>query len=789
MKKFLYCACVAALATACSNEDLIQENADVKSTKGITFEASIAAENPLTRGEMTPGGINASGNQTWGFFWYAEQDRINVYALGENVGLAYPEAASDAGVSLVDEWKNANVLTVPVYKATKSASQGQFTAKDDANMLTFSQNNRAVDFIATYPTTTKPFNVESESEWTTTNGQGYYRTVVKSYGIVVEKPNAVQTVNFNELDAPMVSVSTAYREKNYESVGEKVQLNFERPFPALRFGSVANNNNYNSYLGKLKSVTIETKGGKSEDYVLEATGIGRTAADGVTQDGVWTSESMTGILAGMNPVTNKVTVELTPAAEWTSDKMVFMSIMPVQRQDVVQEDGTEVDFTEDYTVTYTYEYVTLAKNLTSSANWNVKHAIYGVKDLDIAADFPYIVTNDNKLIVFSGNYSAIYTDDKEAIKWESAENGEVAFSSIKEIVVEDGVTVSTSDLQNLNKFTALETLNLKGVESIPASTFDGTLTSTIKNLYLPKVTEIADRYNGNFSALVNLDLSSYAFSVAGIEKKFFNDNVKNTLTTLDIAAVTSLRPVFSVDRSIAFTDYTALNSVVLNSECVALTTSAFKGCTSLRTVTGVVDIANAPNAFEGTTALSTVNVYNTIIPNYAFKGSKVMNVKYNGQQVAPTEVGEQAFKNNTAIYKMDLSQAAKIGYDAFSGAENYKGSVDNDRSKNATVLTVGAETINKGTFWNTKVKYVQFKNATSLGNNVFGRCNELKHVKFLKVVAGDYSEVTPFGTTSTENIDLFVVPEQSDTNGNTWNLLGKTFKSITKETTEWGATE
>lgn len=783
MKKFMYCACVAALATACTNEDLIQENEAIKSSKGITFEASIANETPATRGEMIVGGISESGNKLWNFFWYAEQDRINVYALNEDVNFVYPDLAATAGVSMPTQWSQAcglagyeEAVTAPIYKATKSAASGQFTAKDDANLIAFKGTNDNVDFIATYPTTTKVWNVKS-----TYLGWPENRHKITEFGLVIEKPNAVQNVTYNQVDAPMYSKTTASSQKGYESVGEKVQLDFVRPFPVLRFGSVAGNNDYNKYLGKLQSISVETKGAENGEYTLPATAIGREMADARQTDGSWVSDVL-----GIGQ-TNKVTVNITPAANWNSDNVVFMSIMPVQRKGIVQADETKVDFEEDYVVTYDYANVTLAKPLKSSADWNVEHRIYGIKDLDIAKDFKYIVTKDlETLIIFSGNYSDIYTSDKKAIKWESATDGKVAFGSIKNIVVEKGVTVTTTDFQNLNQFTALESLEMKGVESIPAYTFDGALTSTITKLILPEVTSI-DKNNNVFSALVNLDLSKYGFTVPGIETKFFNENVKNTLVTLDIEAVKSLRPIFSVDRTIAFTDYTKLESVVLNNtEGVALTTAAFKNCTSLKTVTGIVNIANAPNAFEGTTALSTVNVANTIIPNYAFWKSTVKNVKLNGEQVAPTEVGEYAFKNNTGIYKMDLSQTTKIGKDAFSGASNFKGMVDNDISKDATVLTVGAETINQGIFYGTAIKYVQFENATTLGDKVFGNCSSLKHVKFLKVVTGDYTTVSPFGTTTTENIDLFVLPAQSDINGNTWELIGKGFKSITKEITKWG---
>lgn len=773
MKKIMYCACVAALATACTNEDLIQENGGSKS-KGIVFEAAIPAGAVETRGELTSGGISEAGNKLWNFFWYAEQDRVNVYA--DNVKMVTDDAEAKG---VVTDWNS--VGTPAVYKATKSASKGQFTGVDDNNWIGFQNsgdNAPESNFVLTYPTTTTIKNVNYET----------VRNVVtvKGVDLVVGESNAEQTVRYNETKAPMYSIAKGKADKSYESVGEVVALDFTRPFPVVRFSSVKENDAYNQYLGGLKSITMTMKGEKADENAGEATKISYAANSEFTKndDGVWSTET--------EGTGSTVKVNLSEVKVWNSEDQVFMNIAPVKREKKVEK--KTVAYTEQIEVTYEYENVSLTTTLESANPWTEEHSAVPVPALNISRTFPWIVTNEGRtLIVFSGSFDAIFDAKSGKIKWDSEEDGTVELSEITKIVVSKNATISNSQLQGLDKFENLTSLTLNGVATIPANTFDESLTG-LTELILPDVTTIENAGNGNFSALINLDLSSYEFSVAGIETKFFNDNVKETLTTLDIAAVTSLRPIFGTYREIGFEGYTKLERVELNPEKVALTTSAFKGCTSLNSVTGVVEIDNAPNAFEGTSALETVNVAGDVIPNAAFKNSGVKDILLNGTQVVPSEVGEYAFYGNTAVVEMDLSKTTKIGDFAFSGASSYKGMTDGSNAQNAVVLTVGAETVGAAAFQNTAIEYAQFMNVTSLPHMMFAENTALKQVKFLQVVElgvkpDGYTLASPFMSVTTGAVDLFVVKAQNDVNGNTWNLVNKAFKSITKEDLPWGATE
>ena len=103
MKKILLFTGAALAFAACTNEELIND-ATSKLNKGITFEMQYPESMVETRGALT-----AERN----FFWFAEQDRVNIYGY------------------------NVNGPAVAQYKATISGANGQFTSVNDANMLTF----------------------------------------------------------------------------------------------------------------------------------------------------------------------------------------------------------------------------------------------------------------------------------------------------------------------------------------------------------------------------------------------------------------------------------------------------------------------------------------------------------------------------------------------------------------------------------------------------------------------------------------------------------------------------
>ena len=764
MKKLIYCACAVALATACTNEDLTFDKVEAK--KGIAFEAAISQE-VATRGAYEYDPVANQGN----FFWFAETDRINVYA--DNV-------EGTAGYSLpitIGDWTNIVEANAASYKATKSEYKAFFTSTADNETFSF-VNDEGVNFVAVYPQTT-----------TITAATVNDDDVVTDINLSVGTSNISQEVAFNEVAAPMYSIGYGSRNKNYESVGEKMVLEFKRPFPVLGFSSDSKNKDYNDVIGNLKSISVETKGGKkANNTLIPATKI---AAESVTRAKV--GSSAPAAIVATAPSTT-ATVELTVPALWDSKDKVYMSILPIQRKQIVDpEDATKkVDLKEDYTVTYTYANVTLTKNFVAEKDWATENATYGIEELDIANDFSYIVTNtegDRTLLVLKDNFKAVFGDEaKDLTKVANVawNNGKIALSDFTKII--SNVALTKDELATLKKFTALKELELKEQTEITEGVFNATLAENITTLELPKVTKIAYKNNAAFSALQTLDVNSYEFAEDDVYTLFFNENVKGTLKTLKIEAIESLRPQFSYDRTIKFTDYAVLESVALNPAGVQLTTSAFEGCVALNSVTGIANITSAPSAFAGTEALAMINISGTIIPNHAFEGSAVEEVLYDDAQVVPTEVGESAFANATAIELMDLSKATLIGKNAFNGAEKFVGT--DAKSRNVVDITTG--TINDGILSGTAVVRVQFVPAAAtslnLGTDIFGAASALKQVKFTVPVNNGNGTKDAFKSVTAANIDIFVVEDQAGLNGNEWTYgkgFTKEFKSITRENGKW----
>ena len=68
MKKFLYCAAVVALATACTQEDdFLTAPSSQAQEQGLVLNATLANTDATTKGELY------EDNKTYPFFWYAEQ--------------------------------------------------------------------------------------------------------------------------------------------------------------------------------------------------------------------------------------------------------------------------------------------------------------------------------------------------------------------------------------------------------------------------------------------------------------------------------------------------------------------------------------------------------------------------------------------------------------------------------------------------------------------------------------------------------------------------------------------
>lgn len=756
MKKILLFTSALALLAGCAQDDF--ESVRSESAKGISFAASIGNE-ASTRGELT------MGDQV-GFFWYAETDRISIWA-NNNISAGSGNTSSNGVVSA---W--GTISTTPAtYKATKSAGNGQFTAASDADMLTFTAlpaGSRAAQikaatasFVATYGASATKVDADATTD------------EITAVTIKPASSNATITLAAGENISkyiPMYSVSTAYPTQKYHSVGEKVNLEFYRPFATL--GLIANGvEQYKDQFGILKKITITTNGfsttipaseisyGTDTEYKIDL-----TAKHDLTKTKATTPGTQT----------KSIVVDYTAANLKWKDGKAGAQVIPALSVD--RSTFRTAGKKEKYTVKYEFADIAFTVVDSTDTDWNAfntsdQPVVKALKTLDIN-DYPYLLTNSGSLIVNSGSFSDVFGKDatKATIAWGGSTKD---ISSVKEIISK--VALTTAELGDLTKFTGLTKLNLAENTTIPAKTFTTAQAAQITSLVLPKVTSIDAKFIDDnpaktFTALTNVALAAYEFPTPSVNNAFFNATTASKLITLDISAVKSMIPAFGLLRELSFTNFTALKSVKVF-EGVQLSSSAFDGCTSLETVNGTVKIDGAVAAFKECNAakFTAIKIIGTDVPDNAFNGcTNLKSILVSGSQIVPTTVGEAAFKG-TAVEYMDLSQVTKLGKQAFMGATKLVSA-----NKNTQILTVGAEKIAESAFENTKVVMVDFANATSFEKDILkGTGATLKQVRFLKkfTVANGNSATywtTTFGAAT--NVNLFVADGQSYVSSNKLQL-------------------
>ena len=768
MKKFLYCAAVVALAAACTQEDdLLQAPSSQAQGQGLTFEATLANNNVGTKGELY------EDNKTYPFFWYAEQDRINVFGLNLTaVTTGYGSNSTSKGIATQTSGTWDVTTNQPAsYKATQSQGQGRFTAASNADMLELETilptddaaaiNSKTATIVATYGGVKASAVTSKLAQGAVVPGE------LESLELTTDGSNATQGVDRpNQVDAPMWSVSSASRDDNYSSVGEKVNLELTRPFPVLRF-TTTGVDKFAEDFGALKSIELKTMKEDDSDPSGWSAGSAIAYADAKKYTVIGTQ---TGFETGWEATSdaNKVTVNIASAEDWSDANSVYMTVAPVDRSEL--PDG------EVLVVTYNFENITFTldgtkkdakdfEKLVSKSNWSAftadgrPNAVTKITPLDIN-NYNYLVVNqsgsDKTLIINKGKIADVFNATKDKVVWGETANYP-ALADIKKIVV--NCDIEDADFANLNLFTQVTELELAEETSIPAGglkSFTGVTTLT-----MPKVTEINPAFLGAigteaFDALENLNMASYNFPTTDINEKFFNTDTKGTLGTLDMSGIEDMTAAWPLTRTINFDGY-ALTEVTVQ-DGVQLSPNAFANCTALTTINGVVklmDNASATAAFKGATSLQEVNVANANIPDEAFSGATAIeSILLNGQQVAPTSVGKQAFLKAGALEYMDLSKATVIGEEAF----NESGLIS--ASKDTKILTVGIAAIERDAFRMTDVEYVYFPNVETIKGNIFYGVTSLKQVKFGKAfeVADVQSWAEPFGKTPAQT-DLFLVEE------------------------------
>lgn len=801
MKKILFCAAVVTLAAACTNEDDLVMNQDNSRAKGLTFDVTLA-EGVTTRGE-----ISQDENGKYPFFWYAETDRINVYANNTDAG---DSNADEKG--LVKTIGTDGAWTLPSaassYKATKSSGVGQFTAANDVDML-WLKDYKANDVEGTTATIVATYGISATGIMSEMKGAKVAPGKLTSLILTTTESNATQTVaRANAVVAPMYSISTAVKEEAYNSLGEKANLKLLRPFATLRFTTM-NTKDYIADFGELKSVELTAQGAKDGNVVVtEASMLAYATAKKYTVIGSSVGFEETAAATDAS----KVTVNLTDGT-WTDDDAVYMTVAPVNRQAFKsQKEALKVVYSFDkitFTLDAAREGATAFEKLyATSSDWTNldkegnPNSTIPMPSLDIN-NYSYLVTNesslnanDRTLIVLKGNFNDIFNTTGEVI-WG---NSTVSVASFKKII--SNVVLTDDELATIKKFTVLTDLTLKENTSIPAKTFTVAQATAITALNLPKVTSIDEKFINDdatkaFAALKTLIMPAYEFTSATVNKAFFNDNVKTALNTIDMSGVTSMMPTFGIERTMVFTGYAALDKVIVKDD-VVVSPSGFAGCVHLKTITGKLDITQASNVFDmgnvANNVLKSVEVNSTEIPSSAFNNCTALEtVKYNGSAVIPTAIGASAFATTTKMKYMDLSKAVTIGANAF------KASGITSTNAKVTTLTVGATELPASIFENcTNLKMVKFTDATKItGADIFKGATNMIQVKFEKMITladltteADNYYANVFSAAA-NNIDFWTNPGQPGVNGNDFTLSFKkgtvaktqkyTFQSIQKK--------
>lgn len=788
MKKTLLFLGTAALMASCTQEELIPNESAQNVAKGIVFEA---AGESATRGEL-----DKSEDGKYRFIWYAEQDRINVYA--SNV-IATAGNVDDHGLAK-ENFEAVTDLHPAKYKATKSGAQGLFTAASDAEWIAF-KNDAKIQTIATYYLDIN--NVKAEAGIETINGTNYPVTKKINQIDLHSLIPAVQESPLNYVKAPMLSVTEGRREKNYHSVGEKMNLDFYRIYPIVAFSGVSGNDAFNNDLGALQSVTLESKGfvKPTDDHVIPSNLGSMAGASYCTVKYDNTGETHEFTQTGTPETSVTVNVNET----WTSDKRVYMAIQPVNRT-VTKSDGKDArQATQNLTIKYKYANATLEQNLSTSKDWETPHQVIAAPALDIADKYAYIVTEDidaesgvqRKLIVIKNNVKDAFLNDSY-IKWQSETSTSVNVGStvykcipvadITEVEIRANVNALTADdYAKLNKLTNVTKLVVKNATTTITYNALSAL-ANLAELQMDNVTTIqytnedAKKTPVNTAKLATVKLPAFNFAASkAITRSILKEGV---LTTLDMSGTPSMKEQFPYD-GMSLAGYTNLTTVIVQ-DGVVLGPESFKGCTALATVTGYVALGGY-GAFEGCSSLVSISIDESTNKIYGqtFKNAiKLENVyKKDGKTaIQPSIIGDEAFYKTKA--NIDLTASTTIGMSAFAHNSALKGVTFGATGSTKYQLVVSATEVGEKAFYNaTGLQYVKFSNLETVNRKILTNTT-MQELKFAKVFTfADNADKTVFGTTS--NTKLFVNPSQVYS-GNTIKVNGEdiTFQTIIEEEEE-----
>lgn len=789
MKKVLFYASVFALAmTSCSENELDYQSQKLDS-RGINFSAVVEQGAPTTRGEFT----YDDATNLYHYFWYAEQDRIDIYSDNVTKGFSAP-----TDISTWDATKAA------AYKATKSESNGQFTATEDGNILNF-KDDKETKFMAVYP-----------NGLPTTNAANVFTVTVGGLDLATQTQDNLTGAGVDKM-IPMYSYSTAKKSNSYDAVGEKVQLSFNRLTSAVAFRT----NAYDEDFGPLQKVTLTAKGTTKENggiadksqlnYGTNATiKITIPTADTETVKAEFTNEPTN--------AANELVLNLTSSENWNDDARAYMAIAPINRK--AFKDANEK---ERMLVAYEFKNINLVDTMDTNANWPaVEGNFVNAKPLDISK-YPYLVLKgatggEYTLIVNKGTLAQVFNEDKSEVVWAAGNVSVTAFTKVK---IYPNLTEADLKLMPAN-FENLTEVILYGQTSIPEGLFKNY--GKLERVQLDAATTIGKEAFKAAYAAGSGDNTISAKVVTAIDATAFDGTVLNNvlmpsylykedakddllvaanLVNLDMSAVKVMGNVFP-EAGFTLINYDVLKTVTVGND-LQLGSSSFQGCDVLETISGGSVVLRGSSVFEECPKLANVcnpndfvkdptksgrfyvktNESKGNVPASSFKGCKELKYVYDAgvdSPLQPVTVGSSAFENCEKLVNIPLKKATTIGAKAFMGCKELV-CIDDYTVEGITkkVLWIVAEDIKTEAFSGCeKLVYVYFQNAKTIEDKILYKTTALREVKFDKAFTSGTVKATnvTFGDDAS-NIILYVAADQVGVDGKKLSIKdGATGNSI-----------
>lgn len=782
MKRILFCAGLLAFMASCTQDEFEQQTiSNEAQAPGISF-VGVEAEAPSTRGEVY------WDQSTLKYKWYAEQDQVDIYAVGATKGGTLGTGSGGIRVDYWNKWVQSSPASdeaIPAqYKATRSMNEPWFTGVTNNDILYFSAGtdvHNPAEFLAVYPgTSVLDFSQE---------GQG--KLIIKNLpDITIQNQTSGTEGNSIAEKTLMLAYGTGYPNPDaaYESVGERVDLSFKRPMGYIAWKTAnldsdpdlsAVNENLKSIFGNLESIKVKAKGydqNGNGDYTDEGdiapsilnygdalmrinmpnpensefdwTDVDFLSSDGTKVvastnsntpiDGTWDTD-VTG-------AASEVTLSLNQA--WSDNNSAFMIVSPVFR--TLNGYSREKDINEELVATYTFENITLKADkesgigiispfggFSTAGDWSNTKG-YNRYTLDIAK-YPYLVTNktnDRALIINDATFAEDIMSGNQQVIWNGEQINPTEFTTIisKTPIYDEANNVD--QYSYLKQFTNLKKLVLINDTKIPANAFNRNTFGQLTEINFPAVTEIdAAAFTGfgkeDNNGLTNVYLKSYPFLDRDIAFSFLDDD---KLAKLDMSAAEKMNVGFP-SQGFTLEGYSQLTEVTVGT--VEVGPNSFDGCTNLTTIKGDGNFklnTNGFAAFRGT-SLTTINLVQTAaIPAYAFQNcDDLVSVTSDGTTL--TAVNEYAFQScekltSSAINSIKLDNVQTIGDYAFYGCKDW---TDAKLENTTSIGKCAFKDCSKlfGAWYENNTRKVVKVGAETVGSGAFHMCTAIEHIRFL----------------------------------------------------------